>query len=321
MMTGRSPRERVFCVMTTVALAVWGCAHPSSPPAMTDVPPRVGIALGGGGARGFAEIGVLRVLEQERIPVTAVAGASVGALVGALYADTGRVLDAEFHAVALHEADVFDYALSSVLSGGLIKGDALEEFLRTRLRNQTIESMALLFAAVAVDLRTGQPMIFTQGPVAPAVHASAAIPGVFVPVTIDGKAYVDGGVVDPVPVDAARKLGAEVVIAVVIPPDIPRETPTNPLVIAYRAVTIMASLIGDLRAREADIVIRPEVGEVEFDDFSQKKRLIESGEAAARAALPAIRRVILEKTRHEPAHSPVAGPSGDQWPRSAGPSL
>jgi len=302
MMTGRSPRERVFCVMTTVALAVWGCAHPSSPPAMTDVPPRVGIALGGGGARGFAEIGVLRVLEQERIPVTAVAGTSVGALVGALYADTGRVLDAEFHAVALHEADVFDYALSSVLSGGLIKGDALEEFLRTRLRNQTIESMALPFAAVAVDLRTGQPMIFTQGPVAPAVHASAAIPGVFVPVTIDGKAYVDGGVVDPVPVDAARKLGAEVVIAVVIPPDIPRETPTNPLVIAYRAVTIMASLIGDLRAREADIVIRPEVGEVEFDDFSQKKRLIEAGEVAARAALPKIREVILAKTRHELAH-------------------
>jgi len=318
MMTGRPPRERVLCLITTVALTVWGCAHPSVPPAMTDVPPRVGIALGGGGARGFAEIGVLRVLEQERIPVTAVAGTSVGALVGALYADTGRVLDAEFHAVALHEADVFDYALSSVLSGGLIKGDALEEFLRTRLHNQTIEGMALPFAAVAVELRTGQPMIFTQGPVAPAVHASAAIPGVFVPVTIDGKAYVDGGVVDPVPVDAARKLGAEVVIAVVIPPDIPQETPTNPLVIAYRAVTIMASLIGDLRAREADIVIRPEVGEVAFDDFSQKKRLIESGEAAARAALPEIRRIILEKTRHEPAHQPVAGPSGDQWPRSAG---
>ncbi len=301
MMTGRSPRERVFCVMTTVALAVWGCAHPSSPPAMTDVPPRVGIALGGGGARGFAEIGVLRVLEQERIPVAAVAGTSVGALVGALYADTGRVLDAEFHAVALHEADIFDYALSSVLSGGLIKGELLEEFLRTRLRNQTIEHMALPFAAVAVDLRTGQPMIFSHGPVAPVVHASAAIPGVFVPVTIDGKTYVDGCVVDPVPADAARQLGAEVVIAVAIPPDIPQETPTNPLVIAYRAVTIMASLIGDLRSREADIVIRPEVGDVAFDDFSQKKRLIEAGEAAARAALPEIREVIRAKTRHEPA--------------------
>jgi NTE family protein len=302
MRTGRSLRERALCVMTTVALAGWGCAHPGIPQAMTDVPPRVGIALGGGGARGFAEIGVLRVLEQERIPVAAVAGTSVGALVGALYADTGRVLDAEFHAVALHEAEVFDYALSSVLSGGLIKGDALEEFLRTRLRNQTIEGMALPFAAVAVDLRTGQPMIFTQGPVAPAVHASAAIPGVFVPVTIDGKAYVDGGVVDPVPADAARKLGAEVVIAVAIPPDIPQETPTNPLVIAYRAVTIMASLIGELRAREADVVIRPEVGDVAFDDFSQKKRLIEAGEAAGRAALPEIRRLILQKTRHEPVH-------------------
>jgi NTE family protein len=244
---------------------------------------------------------VLRVLEQERIPVAVVAGTSVGALVGALYADTGRVLDAEFHAVALQEADVFDYALSSVLSGGLIKGDALEEFLRTRLRHQAMEQLALPFAAVAVDLRTGQPMIFTQGPVVSAVHASAAIPGVFVPVTIDGKTYVDGGVVDPVPADAARKLGAEVVIAVAIPPDIPQDTPTNPVVIAYRAVTIMASLIGDLRSHEADVVIRPDVGNAAFDDFSQKKRLIEAGEVAARAALPEIRQAIVAKTRHEPA--------------------
>ncbi|HKE10589.1 MAG TPA: patatin-like phospholipase family protein, partial [Myxococcota bacterium] len=211
------------------------------------------------------------------------------------------VLDAEFHAVALQEADVFDYALSSVLSGGLIKGDALEEFLRTRLRHQAIEQLALPFAAVAVDLRTGQPMIFTQGPVVRAVHASAAIPGVFVPVTIDGKTYVDGGVVDPVPADAARRLGAEVVIAVAIPPDMPQDTPTNPVVIAYRAVTIMASLIGELRSHEADVVIRPDVGNVAFDDFSQKKRLIEAGEVAARAALPEIRQAIVAKTRREPA--------------------
>ena len=297
----RSLWERFFCVMATVALATEGCARPPAPRATTEVLPRVGIALGGGGARGFAEIGVLRVLEQERIPVAAVAGTSVGALVGALYADTGRVLDAEFHAVALQEADVFDYALSSVLSGGLIKGDALEEFLRTRLRHQAIEQLALPFAAVAVDLRTGQPMIFTQGPVVRAVHASAAIPGVFVPVTIDGKTYVDGGVVDPVPADAARRLGAEVVIAVAIPPDMPQDTPTNPVVIAYRAVTIMASLIGDLRSHEADVVIRPDVGNAAFDDFSQKKRLIEAGEVAARAALPEIRQAIVAKTRREPA--------------------
>lgn len=300
MRTSSRVRDRALSALTTVALTVGGCARPAGPIVTMDVLPRVGIALGGGGARGFAEIGVLRVLEQERIPVAAVAGTSVGALVGALYADTGRVLDAEFHAVALQEADIFDYAISSVLSGGLIKGEALETFLRTRLRNQEIEGMALPFAAVAVDLRTGQPMTFTRGPVVPAVHASAAIPGVFVPVTLDGKTYVDGGVVDPVPADAARELGAEVVIAVAIPPDIPQETPTNPLVIAYRAVTIMASRIGELRAREADVVIRPEVGDVAFDDFSQKKRLIEAGEAAARAALPEIRDVISARTRHEP---------------------
>jgi NTE family protein len=300
MRRNRALGHRAFGAVTLV-LAAAGCAPPDVPHVKTEVLPRVGIALGGGGARGFAEIGVLRVLEQERIPVSAVAGTSVGALVGALYADTGRVLDAEFHAVALQESDIFDYAISSVLSGGLIQGERLEDFLRTRLRNNQIQQMPVPFAAVAVDLRTGQSMIFTHGPIAPAVHASAAIPGVFVPVTIDGRTYVDGGVVDPVPADAARQLGAQVVIAVAIPPDIPDETPTNPLVIAYRAVTIMASQIGNLRAREADIVIRPEVGDVAFDDFSQKKRLIESGEVAARAALPQIREVIQAKTRHEGA--------------------
>jgi len=299
MKRSRAIRHRAFVAVTLVLAAASGCAPPGLPHPKTDVLPRVGIALGGGGARGFAEIGVLRVLEQEHIPVSIVTGTSVGALVGALYADTGRVLDAEFHAVALQESDIFDYAISSVLSGGLIKGERLEDFLQTRLRNNQIERMALPFAAVAVDLRTGQSMIFTHGPVAPAVHASAAIPGVFVPVTIDGRTYVDGGVVDPVPADAARQLGAELVIAVAIPPDMPQETPTNPLVIAYRAVTMMASLIGDLRAREADLVIRPEVGDVAFDDFSQKKQLIESGEVAARAALPQIRELLRVKTRHE----------------------
>lgn len=252
----------------------------------------VAVALGGGGARGFAEIGVLRVLEQERVPIDLVVGTSVGALVGALYADSGKVLDAEFHAVALTPEDVFDYGALSVFAGGLIRGDKLERFLRKHLKHQNIEDMAVRFAAVAVDLQAGERVVFEKGSAARAVHASAAIPGMFVPVVIDGTTYVDGAVIDPVPAGVARELGADVVIAVAIPPERRPVEPTNMVEIIHRSVMIMADEIGEARAQEADVIIRPEVGSIAFDDFGKKKQLIEAGEAAARAAMPAIRKAL-----------------------------
>lgn len=284
-----------------------GCASappPAEPtvPAVRQVrvvPPRVGLVLGGGGARGFAHVGVLRVLEQEKIPVDLVVGTSVGSLIGALYADTGRVLDAEFHAVAITAEDLFDYRALAIFSGGFVRGARLRRFLETHLANQTIETMRVPFAAVATDLRTGRKVVFRRGPVAPAVHASSAVPGVFVPVEIDGVTLVDGGVVNPIPVDVAREMGAEVVIAVAIPAVVPETAPRNPIQVAYHAVTIMAAEIGRLRAREADVLLEPAVGDVAYDDFSQKKRLIDAGEAAARAALPAIWQAIVDRTREE----------------------
>jgi NTE family protein len=157
--------------------------------------------------------------------------------------------------------------------------------------------MALRFAAVATELRTGETVVFDRGPVARAVHASAAIPGVFVPVTIDGRTFVDGGVTNPVPADVARRLGADVVIAVAIPAAAPAKPPATPIEVAYHAVTVMAAEIGRLRSREADVVITPDVGEVAYDDFSRKKQLIEAGEAATAAALPAIKAAIAARVR------------------------
>jgi len=281
------------------------CASAPPPPAVSSPPlreilPRVGLALGGGGARGFAHIGVLRVLEQEKIPVDLVIGASVGSLIGALYADTGRVLDAEFLAVEVEKDDLFDYGALAMLSGGLAKGEGLERFLSRHLRHPTIETLTVPFGAVATELRTGRTVVFDQGSVAQAVRASAAIPGVFSPVVIDGVTYVDGGVTDPVPADVARLRGAELVIAVIIPPAIPPQAPGNPVAIAMQAATLMGAEIAKLRAAEADVVITPEVGEVAYDDFSRKKALIEAGEAAARRALPAIRAALAAKTRHVP---------------------
>jgi len=262
--------------------------------------PKVGIALGGGGARGIAEIGVLRVLEQEKIPINVVVGTSVGSLIGAIYADSGRVLDAEFIAISIKDEDIFDYRAFSFFSGGFVKGEKLELFLNTHLRNKNIENMAVPFGAVAVELRTGQSVIFDRGSVARAVHASCAIPGVFVPFEIGGEIFVDGGVTDPIPVDYAIQKGAEVVIAVAIPPALPPFAPKNPIEVAFHAITIMSSKIGELGVKDADVVIRPDVGNVAYDDFTQKKRLIDAGEKAARAALPAIREAIIAKTKLVP---------------------
>jgi NTE family protein len=290
-----------LALLVAAAPAFVGCAGAGAgagvwPPSQ-ETRPRVGLALGGGGARGFAEIGVIRVLEREKVPIDVVVGTSVGSLIGALYADTGKSLDLEFSALTVTNEELFDYKALAILSGGFVKGERLEEFLNERLKHRDIETMALPFAAVATDLRTGATAVFSRGPAARAVHASAAIPGVFVPVTIDGRTYVDGGVTDPVPADVARTLGADVVIAVAIPPAVPAKPPGSPIEVAYHAVTIMAAEIGRLRAREADVVIAPDVGDTAYDDFTRKKQLIEAGEAAAVAALPAIKAAIAAHTR------------------------
>ncbi|MEW6758471.1 MAG: patatin-like phospholipase family protein [Acidobacteriota bacterium] len=304
-----SRRPAAGPLLAALCLALSACAPQKSPPveippqAIREIPPKVGLALGGGAARGFAEIGVLRVLEQEKIPVDLVAGTSVGSLIGALYADLGRVLDAEFLAVEVQEEDLFDYKALALLSGGLVKGERLEAFLSRNLRHKTLETLPVPFYPVAVDIRTGQAVVFERGSVAQAVHASCAIPGVFVPVQFGGATYVDGGVLDPVPADVARQKGAEVVIGVAIPAGLPSGAPRNPVEVAFHSAMIMYQEIGRLRAAEADVVIEPDVKGVAFDDFSQKKRLIEAGEAAARAALPAIREAIARKTRRVPVEA------------------
>ncbi len=297
---------RRLSLVLALGAAAWlaGCAGappvPPPPVAREPIPPKVGLALGGGGARGFAHVGVLRVLEQERIPVDLVVGTSVGSLIGALYADTRSVMDLEFAAHAITSEDVFDYGALTFLSGGFIKGEKLQAFLGRNLKNKTIETLTMPFAAVAVDLRTGETVVLDKGPVAKAVHASAAIPGVFVPVELGGRTLVDGGCTDPVPAAVARRKGAEVVIAVPIAQAVPKTAPKNPLTIAYQAVSIMSAEITRWRASEADVVIAPEVGDVAFDDFTQKRRLIQAGADAARAALPAIRAAIAAKTRAAP---------------------
>ena len=282
---------------------------PAQPRAMVEVKPKVAVVLGGGGARGFAHVGVLRELEQEKVPINLVVGTSVGSMIGALYADTGSVLDLEYTALTIRKEDLFDYQPLAVFSGGFIKGEALEQFLNAKLRHQSIESFKVPFAAVAVDLRTGETVVFDHGPAAPAIHASCAIPGAFVPVRYDGRTLVDGGVTNPIPANVARKMGAEIVISVAIPAAVPPEAPSNPVSVAYQSTMIMSAEIGKLREKESDVVISPAVGDVAYDDFGQKKRLIDAGVAAAEKAMPAIYSIISSKTRWVPAAEAPAPPA------------
>jgi NTE family protein len=180
-----------------------------------DRAPRVALVLGGGAARGFAHVGVLRVLEEAGIPVELVVGTSVGALVGALYADGHDARALEHLARDLDRDDFFDFGLAPALFGtGLAKGERLEAWMTDHLRTLRIEQLELPFAAVATDLGDGSVVVLDRGEVARAVRASSAIPGVFEPVELGGRLLVDGGVVANLPVKAARDLGADVIVAV-----------------------------------------------------------------------------------------------------------
>lgn len=253
---------------------------------------KVALVLGGGGARGFAHVGVLRVLEQEKIPVDLLVGTSAGSFIGAIYADSRDSFELESVAWTAKKEDVFDWSLLGSTRGP-VTGRALREFVDRHVRARTIETLAIPFLAVATDLVTGEEVILDRGPVAPAVHASSAIPGVFRPVEIGGRTLVDGGIVDPIPVRPARERGADVVVAVDIGREIPAEEPENLASISLRSLSIQSRELARYKAAEADVVISPKVGDTSPYDFSRKKELMAAGMAAAREALPEIRDAIL----------------------------
>ncbi len=266
---------------------------------------KVALVLGGGGARGFAHVGVLRVLEQERIPIDLLVGTSAGSFIGAIYADTRDSFELESVAWSASKEDLFDWSLLGSARGP-VTGKALRAFIGRHVRARTIEELAIPFVAVATDLVTGEEVVLDRGPVAPAVHASSAIPGVFRPVDLGGRTLVDGGTVDPIPVRPARERGADVVIAVDIGKEIPGEEPGNFASISLRSLAILKRELGRYKAAEADVVISPKVGDTSPFDFSKRKELMAAGMAATREALPAIRDAILRASLRPaslPAHS------------------
>jgi len=279
---------------------------PVTPRAVAPAPKpiRIGLALGGGAAKGFAHIGVIKVLEANGLKPDVVAGTSAGSVVGAMYAGGMDAFALQEHAVALDAASIRDLRL---FSGGLVQGQKLQDHVNTQVGNRPIERLGRPFAAVATQLETGKRMVFTRGNVGQAVRASSSIPGVFEAVPIGRYTYVDGGLVSPVPVDAARDLGADLVIAVDISSKAGGTAPGSLLGNVNQSITIMGQRLGALELARADVVIRPNVLDIGAVNFEQKNRAILEGERAAVAAMPQIR-ARLAQLRAARAPKPKAAP-------------
>ncbi|MBL8349284.1 MAG: patatin-like phospholipase family protein [Burkholderiaceae bacterium] len=263
---------------------------PPPPPPKPPRPPRVGLALGGGAARGFAHIGVIQVLEEAGIKPDLVVGTSAGSLVAALYAAGRPGPELARLALAMDESAITDWSFPG---RGLIRGEALARYVREQTGGRTIEQLPMPLGIVATDLDSGAGVLFQRGDVGSAVRASSAVPAVFQPVRIGAREYVDGGLVSPVPVRYARQMGAELVIAVDIlsPPD--GNATGDAFKMLLQTFAIMGRSINQLELKDADLVLRPVLAGMSSADFTARRRAIDAGREAATAGLPALRRRLL----------------------------
>ena len=292
----RLRRSAAAALSAVLVAALAGCAGPGGPapvspevaPALSKRAPRIGLALGGGAAKGFAHVGVIAVLEEAGLRPDYVVGTSAGSLVAALYASGKSSAELQKTAMSMEEAAITDWMLPLV-GRGVFRGDALGRFVNESVGGRLIEDMRIPLGVVATDLGSGQAVLFQRGDTGTAVRASSAVPAVFVPVKINGRDYVDGGLVAPVPVRYARQMGAELVIAVDIS-TAPEDSPTkDTLQILLQTFSIMGKSINQHELREADLVVRPSLVGLKSADFSARQRAIDAGRAAMLAALPALR--------------------------------
>ena len=270
---------------------------PSAPVAapVAKVPPRIGLALGGGAARGFAHVGVIQVLEEAGIRPTLVAGTSAGSLVAALYASGKTGAQLQHIAETMEEATIADWTLQ-IFTRGVLRGEALAKYVNAQVGQKPIEAMVIPLGIVATDLNSGNEVVFQRGDTGTAVRASSAVPAVFQPVKVGTREYVDGGLVSPVPVRAARKMGAELVIAVDISSPPEASSANGTLDILLQTFTIMGKSISTIELKDADILVRPNLTGISSADFGARKRSIEAGRQAMLLALPQLRATIQAKT-------------------------
>ncbi|HMN91702.1 MAG TPA: patatin-like phospholipase family protein [Hydrogenophaga sp.] len=268
------------------------------PPVTSWRAPRVGLALGGGAARGFAHVGVIQVLEERGIRPDVVVGTSAGSLVATLYASGMGARELERLALTMDEALLTDWSLP-IMGRGMLRGEALARYVRQAVDGRLLEDMKMPVGVLATDLGSGEGVLFRRGDAGEAVRASSAVPGVFTPVRINGRSFVDGGLVAPVPVRFARQMGAEVVIAVDISSDPQGNSPDGLLRLLLQTTAIMGKSINRHEMASAEVQVRPQLSGVGSADFASRQRSIEAGRAAMEAALPGLQ-VELARLRPVP---------------------
>lgn len=291
-------------------LVLVGCATPPAQQTFVDEPrsgpvpagttgrPVVALVLSGGSARGFAHIGVITALEQAGISPDLVVGSSVGSIVAAAYASGMNARELVNAARAMDSTTLTDFTIPNLgqpfIRGelGFVRGQRLQAYVNRLVGNRALEALPRRLAVVATDLQSGQTVVFTEGNTGLAVRASSAIPGVFVPPLIRGRLYMDGQVSSPVPVTAARTLGADIVIAVdaTFPPD--HAEISNTVDVLFQSITIATQRIKDYELGLASIVIRPDIKTSGQLSLSDREMLMAEGERAARAALPELFKVL-----------------------------
>ena len=250
----------------------------------------VALALGGGASKGFAHIGIIKVLKENNIPVKIVTGTSAGSIVGSMYASGMSPDRLELEAEILGKTDLVDLTLST---SGFIKGEKLQNYINRKVGNRPMQQFPIKFAAVATDFESGKPVVFNVGNAGQAVRASASIPNVFQPVVIGSRKYVDGGLSQPVPVSAAKKMGANFIIAVDISARPAKNVSQGMFSYLDQTFNVMSQTALHQELGQANVVIKPQVLELgSVGGFDQKQRAIQLGEQAARAALPEIKRKL-----------------------------
>ena len=257
--------------------------------------PRVALVLGGGGARGMAHIGVIQVLHDAGVPVDLIVGTSAGSIVGAVYADQGDPTQ-----VKAAFANIGFWSLSDLnntpRSIGLLQGYRMQKFLLAHMKARNFDELKIPLIVTTTDLNTGESFPLDSGPVAPAVQASAAIPGLFNPVSIYGRTLVDGGMSDPVAVNYAQQYHPQMIIAVSVAQQLSPTLPETADQMYQRALVMRELNMSRMSTAGATVIISPAVGDTTVFQVERKEQLIAEGEAAAKQALPQILREL--KLRH-----------------------
>lgn len=278
-------------LLSVAVLSVAGCMEKVAPPSPVSRPAKIAVVLGSGAAKGFAHVGVLKVLESQKVPIHMVVGTSAGSFVGALYAYGYNAYQLQNLSFGVQKDDVFDLVIPD---NGFVKGERLQNYVNKMVKDTPIEKLKIPYYAVATNVQTGEEVGFAKGNTGMAVRASCSIPGVFQPSRIAGKTYVDGGVVSPVAVEFARRQGADVVIAVDISGALNNTAPASTIDTILQSIDIMQSNISENQLRKCDVVIKPKVGYIASSDLTKRHEAILEGEKAAQAAMPAIQQIIAK---------------------------